>query len=184
MTASDINVRLVAIARTTFDIELARQLAGEVRSSLSEAGVSLTGSEAFVSELEEAKKISRELTDNPPDLLILLQATFADSTLAVQLVQNTKSPILLWGLPEALTGQRLRLNSLCGINLAAHAFKRKSMEYEYVFAPPNDPAALQLVQTLAGAGTKVCQVHPGNAVLWFVHREVSFGIGGRCRLWA
>ena len=152
MTASDINVRLVAIARTTFDIELARHLAGEVRSSLSEAGVSLTGSEAFVSELEEAKKISRELTDNPPDLLILLQATFADSTLAVQLVQNTKSPILLWGLPEALTGQRLRLNSLCGINLAAHAFKRKSMEYEYVFAPPNDPAALQLVQTLAGAG--------------------------------
>jgi L-fucose isomerase-like protein len=152
MTAPDIDVRLVAIARTTFDIELARQLAGEARSSLSQAGVLLTGSEAFVSELAEAKKISRELADSPPDLLILLQATFADSTLAVQLVQNTKSPILLWGLPEALTGQRLRLNSLCGINLAAHAFKRKSLEYEYVFAPSNDPAALQLVQTLAGAG--------------------------------
>jgi L-fucose isomerase-like protein len=152
MIAEGVNVRLVAIARTTFDIELARQLTAQVRSGLSKAGVSLTGSEAFVSELEDAQKISRELTKNPPDLLLLLQATFADSTLAVQLARSTESPILLWGLPEALTGERLRLNSLCGINLAAHAFKRESIDYEYVFAPPNNPAALQLVQTIAAAG--------------------------------
>jgi L-fucose isomerase-like protein len=44
------------------------------------------------------------------------------------------------------------LNSLCGINLAAHAFKRESIDYEYVFAPPDDPAAMQLVKTLAEAG--------------------------------
>ena len=148
----DTYVGLVAIARTTFDIGLARQLAAQVRSNLSEAGVSLTGSEAFVSELDEAQKISRELTENPPDLLILLQATFADSTLAVQLARNTESPVLLWGLPEAPTGERLRLNSLCGINLAAHAFKRESIDYKYVFAPPDNPVALQLVQTLARAG--------------------------------
>ncbi|MHC4707842.1 MAG: L-fucose/L-arabinose isomerase family protein [Planctomycetota bacterium] len=152
MTATDTNVRLIAIARTTFDIELARRLAGEVKSGLSEAGVSLTGPEAFVSELEDAQKISRELTRSPPDLLILLQATFADSTLAVQLARSMQSPVLLWGLPEALTGERLRLNSLCGINLAAHAFRRESIDYEYVFASPDNPAALQFVQTLAGAG--------------------------------
>ena len=152
MTATETNVRLVAIARTTFDIELARRLAADVRSALSKAGVSLTGSEAFVSELEDAQKISLELAKNPPDLLILLQATFADSTLAVELARSLESPLLLWGLPEELSGERLRLNSLCGINLAAHAFKRESISYEYVFAPPDNPAAQQLVQTLAGVG--------------------------------
>ena len=150
--ATDVNVSLVAIARTTFDTELAHQLAVQVRSSLLEAGVSLKGSEVFVSELHEAQKISRELAEDPPDLLVLLQATFADSTLAVQLARNTESPVLLWGLPEAPTGDRLRLNSLCGINLAAHAFKRGAIDYEYVYAPADNPAALQFVETLARAG--------------------------------
>jgi L-fucose isomerase-like protein len=152
MIATDVNVRLVAIARTTFDTGLAHQLAVQVRSNLLEAGVTLKGSEAFVSELDEARKISQELAEDPPDLLVLLQATFADSTLAVQLARNTESPVLLWGLPETPSGDRLRLNSLCGINLAAHALKRESIDYYYVFAPPDGSAAVQLVQTLAAAG--------------------------------
>jgi len=152
MLTTDVNVRLVAIARTTFDTELAHQLAVQVRSSLLEAGISLKGAEAFVSELDEAQNISQELAEDPPDLLVLLQATFADSTLAVQLAGNMESAVLLWGLPETPTGGRLRLNSLCGINLAAHAFKRQAIDYYYVFAAPDDSAAVQLVQTLAAAG--------------------------------
>ena len=88
MLTTDVNVRLVAIARTTFDTELAHQLAVQVRSSLLEAGISLKGAEAFVSELDEAQNISQELAEDPPDLLVLLQATFADSTLAVQIAGN------------------------------------------------------------------------------------------------
>ena len=154
MIVKDVNVRLVAIARTTFDTELAHQLAVQVRSNLLEAGVTLKGTEAFVSELDEAQKISQELAADPPDLLVLLQATFADSTLAVQLARNMESAVLLWGLPETPTGDRLRLNSLCGINLAAHAFKRQAIDYYYVFAAPDDSAAVQLVQTLAAAGAR------------------------------
>ena len=105
--STDLSVSLVAIARTTFDMELARQLSDQVRANLSGIGISLTEPEAFVSELGEAKIISHELAEDPPDLLVLLQATFADSTLAVQLARNTESHVLLWGLPEALTGDLL-----------------------------------------------------------------------------
>ena len=60
VTPKVVGVRLVAIARTTFDIGLAQQLAIEVRSNLLEAGVSLKGAEAFVSELDEARALRED----------------------------------------------------------------------------------------------------------------------------
>jgi L-fucose isomerase-like protein len=97
------------------------------------------------------------LVDAPLDLLIVLQATFADSSMVMHLAEGVDAPVLLWAVPEARTGGRLRLNSFCGINLAAHALKRAGRAYDYVYtpadeAPPSDPAALEKVRTLALAG--------------------------------
>jgi hypothetical protein len=60
----------------------------------------------------------------PFDLLVLFQASFADSSMAVQLAECAAAqhaPVLLWSVPDERDGGRLRLNSLCGINLAGHA---------------------------------------------------------------
>jgi L-fucose isomerase-like protein len=60
--------------------------------------------------------------------------------------------LLLWAVPEGHTGGRLRLNSLCGINLAAHALTRAGHRYKTIFAPPDDHQAPEKILSLALAG--------------------------------
>ena len=62
------------------------------------------------------------------------------------------APLLLWAVPEAPTGERLRLNSLCGINLGGHALNLRGRKYSYAYAPPDDTAVLDKIRTLALAG--------------------------------
>ncbi|MBC8263591.1 MAG: L-fucose/L-arabinose isomerase family protein [Anaerolineales bacterium] len=152
MELTDVTLGLVPLARPTFDLVLATQIASQVCSQLKEAGYSLAGRETLVSSLDEAKKVAQELADNPPDLLLIFQATFADSTMVMSLAQAVDAPLLLWAVPEERTGGRLRLNSLCGINLAAHALTRAGYGYDYVYAAPDDATALEKVHALAQAG--------------------------------
>jgi len=147
-----LRVGLAPLARTTFDIPLASQVAAQARLRLRAAGFQLAGPEALVTNLEETQAVARELADQPLDLLVVLQATFADSTMVMNLAEAVDAPLLLWAVPEERSGGRLRLNSFCGINLGAHALKRASHDYEYTYAPPDDPAALDQVRTLARAG--------------------------------
>jgi L-fucose isomerase-like protein len=146
-------VAFVPLARSTFDTALAREMTDRARISLENAGYSLIGPAASVSSLDEATAVSKSLAGEPFDLLVLFQATFTDSTMTVHLVRESRAPVLLWALPEACTGGRLRLNSLCGINLAGHALRREGHDYEYVYAEPEDPAALTQIDRLARAGS-------------------------------
>jgi L-fucose isomerase-like protein len=140
------------LARTTFDVPLAKQVAAKVRLQLHDAGFQLVGAEGLITNLEEVQAVTRKLADRPPDLLLVLQATFADSTMVMSLAETVDAPLLLWAVPEERSGGRLRLNSFCGINLAAHALRRGGYDYEYVYAPPQDRRALDKIQTLAVAG--------------------------------
>ena len=89
------------------------------------------------------------------DLLVLLQASFADSSMAVNLASVAHArgvPVLLWAVPDARDGGRLRLNSLCGINLAGHTLTLHGIGYDYVLAPIGDAAGPQKVGVLARVG--------------------------------
>jgi L-fucose isomerase-like protein len=148
----DTRLGLISLARTTFDMPLATQVAAGVRRQLHGAGFQLAGPEGLVTNLAEARAAAHELAGRPPDLLVVLQATFADSTMVMDLAEAVDAPLLLWAVPEERSGGRLRLNSFCGLNLAAHALRRGGREYEYIYAPPQDAAALDRVHTLALAG--------------------------------
>jgi L-fucose isomerase-like protein len=148
----DINIALIPIARPTFDMALAGEMAGQIRKSLAQAGFTLQGPDGLVTGAEEAEAAIAALAGKPIDLLLLLQATFADSTMALQMAEKIEAPLLLWALPEKRTGGRLRLNSFCGINMTAHALRRTNRLYEYVYAPPGDAKALEKIRVLAAAG--------------------------------
>lgn len=150
--ATGITVGMISFARSTFDTDLAETLASDLRTKLIERGFIVRGPEGFVSDLDEATRAAGELADDPPDLLLIFQATFADSTMAVAVAQMVDAPLLLWAVPEERTGGRLRLNSLCGINLAAHGLTRKGLRYDYVHAPIADVNAMERLYTLAAAG--------------------------------
>lgn len=145
-------VAFIPIARTTFDIAYAKELSDTARKHLTGLPITLEGQTELVTDLNSAQSIALSLTDNPPDLLLIFQATFADSTMISALIEKTDAPLLLWAVPEEHTGGRLRLNSFCGINLAAHAMTRTGHRYETIFTPPGDPKAQEKILTLAVAG--------------------------------
>ncbi len=150
--AADLRLGLVSLARTTFDIPLAAEVAAQARAHLRCAGYALAGPEALVTNLEGTRQAAEALAGAPLDLLVVLQATFADSTMVMSLARAVDAPLLLWAVPEGRGGGRLRLNSFCGINLGAHALTRAGHDYEYAYTPPDDPAVLDQVDTLARAG--------------------------------
>ena len=148
-----IRVGLVALARPTFDVAWAAELTSELRVRLEQAGFTLIGSRELITTSSEAMQVAHELESEPLDLLVALQATFSDATMVSALAEVVDAPLLLWGLPEGHSeGGRLRLNSLCGINLAAYTLARAGHRYSYVYAVPGDSTAVDRVLTLASAG--------------------------------
>ncbi len=148
----EIKIAFISIIRTTFDVELAQRVAESARTQLAASGVTLVGPSASVTTLDEANARAEVLADADIDLLVLFQATFADSTMALAFARQVDAPLLLWAVPEPHTGGRLRLNSLCGINLAGHALTRAGYRYAYVYADPTAALALDTVHVRAQAG--------------------------------
>ncbi len=148
----DLNILFVPIARETFDIELAQKITSSARDRLLQAGLNLTGPEDLVTNLQDVDTIINQYQSRLFDLLIIFQATFADSTMLMKLAAKISGPLLLWAVPEDHTGGRLRLNSFCGINLGGHALTRAGIEYNYVFANPGDPNVLAEILPYAKAG--------------------------------
>ncbi|KJS19433.1 MAG: hypothetical protein VR72_18445 [Clostridiaceae bacterium BRH_c20a] len=90
-----------------------------------------------------------------PDLIILQNTTFVDSTFAAEVVRLYDCPILLWTLREpVIDGGRLRLNSLTGAFSAGNLFFNRSKKFEYIFGSPEEAK----VQQKISAVIKACQV--------------------------
>jgi L-fucose isomerase-like protein len=145
-------IAFLSISRTTFDIELAKEVSEIAFNSLSQVPVSLLGQADLITDLGNAQRIAHSLSTSTLDMLLIFQATFADSTMISAIAERIDAPLLLWAVPEEHSGGRLRLNSLCGINLAAHALTRSGRRYETIFAPPDDPQALEKILSTALAG--------------------------------
>jgi L-fucose isomerase-like protein len=149
-------VALVAIARPTFDVPLAQAVADAVTGAIAGAGLGLVGpGRALIMDAGGSAGAMAQLEAAAFDLLVLLQASFADSSMAAHLAGIAHSrgiPVLLWAVPDARDGGRLRLNSLCGINLAGHALTLRGIPYDYVLAPADDPQGVQKVRVLARVG--------------------------------
>lgn len=149
-------IALVAIARPTFDVPLAQSIVDAALQQLEMAGYRVVGPrDALLMDGMAATTAVEQLSKTQFDLLILLQASFADSSIALQIgaaLQKQGVPLLLWATPDERSGTRLRLNSLCGINLAGHAFHLRGIPYDYLLAPPSAPAVLPKIEHLARVG--------------------------------
>jgi L-fucose isomerase-like protein len=172
-TSTPPTVALIAIARPTFDVLLAQSVAAAAADAIQSAGFVLAGSGSeLIMDADGVAAVQARLEETPFDLLVLLQASFADSSMAVSLASVAHArgvPILLWAVPDTRDGGRLRLNSLCGINLAGHALTLYGISYEYVLAPIGDAAAPHTVGVLARAGRALRTLR--NATIGVVGRH-------------
>ncbi len=146
-----LRIGFVPIARPTFDVPLAEQMSQTAHQQLQAAGFEVIGTPDLLMSLDTMTPVIDHLRENTPDVLLLVQASFADSTMAVHLVREINIPLVLWAIPEDRVGGRLRLNSFCGINLAGHGLTRAGFTYEYVYAPPDDATAIAKIRTIARA---------------------------------
>jgi L-fucose isomerase-like protein len=153
MTEAKLTVGVVFLARTTFDLALAKEKTALMRALLqTRETFSLVGPRELVTSLDEARAAAQSLATEPLDLLLVFQATFADSTMVMALAEAIDAPLVMWAVPEAPNGGRLRLNSFCGINLGGHAMQRAGLSFDYIYTPADDPAALDKILTWAKAG--------------------------------
>lgn len=151
-----LRVAVASIARPTFDVPLAEATAQAAVAALERAGCCVVGpGAALIMDPPAADAALDALAACDFDLLLIFQASFADAGMAVRIAQAGQAcgaPLLLWAVPDARDGGRLRLNSLCGINLAGHALTLRGIAYDYVLAPADDPAAAAQAAVLARAG--------------------------------
>ena len=146
-------IAFLPIVRTTFDVPLAEEMIRAARENLTSAGFDLIGPEHSITDLPTAKQTATKLSSESIDLLLIFQATFADSTMVVELAETLDAPVFLWAVPEPWSGGRLRLNSLCGINVAAHAFTLRKMKYDFAYGLPQDVEIIEQIRTLARGGS-------------------------------
>jgi L-fucose isomerase-like protein len=148
----DFTIGFVAFIRHTFDVQLATELTAQAWTHLQQQGYTLLGSQDAITTVEQAQEIGQELARKPLDLLIVFMATFNDTTLITTIVNRVDTPLLLWALPEPGIGEQLRLNSLCGVNLAGHTLTKIGRKYDYIYCAVDADQATQKIATLARAG--------------------------------
>jgi L-fucose isomerase-like protein len=134
------NLGVVAIARPTFDVPYAEEVVGTAWETLSAGPYRLFGSSDLLMDVDAVDAAIDALPDTI-DALIVLQSTFADSTL-IEHATTRSIPTVLWAFPEERTGGRLRLNSFCGINLGGYTLTNLNRSYGWLYRSASDPETL------------------------------------------
>ncbi len=92
-------IAFLPIVRVQFDVVLADQMIQKARKTLVSAGFKLVGPENPISDLSSAQSAAAALSKSDVDLLLVFQATFADSNMIVNLSEAIDAPIFLWSIP-------------------------------------------------------------------------------------
>ncbi|MEM5768226.1 MAG: fucose isomerase, partial [Bacillota bacterium] len=116
-----INIGVVCLARKTYDFEAALELYQESMKTLSGIkDVAWHFIPTLVIEPEDAQSAASLLSQKSLDGLIIITGTFHLGHLALILKKRINIPTLLWAFPELpYNGGKIRLNSVCGLNLNA-----------------------------------------------------------------
>ncbi len=141
-------IGVLPLARPTFDVPFAEATAAAASAALETLDAELVGPPALLFDPETTRAALADLQRQSIDLLLVLQVTFADAGMALAAADALSAPIAFWSFPEPRTGGRLRLNSLCGVNLAAHALGRHGRAYAYLHRAADDPAALDDIRAI------------------------------------
>ena len=148
-------IGVVALGRPTFDVPYAEEILAKAWETLQNVDADLIGKPELLFDADAVLNALPELKAQKLDMLLLLQVTFTDATMTVELGKQIDAPLVMWSFPEARTGGRLRLNSFCGINLASHALSRNDLSIDYIHANPDSQTAKEQLNMLARAGAVV-----------------------------
>jgi len=144
-------IGVLAVGRSTFDVSYAQEILDTALQALDDLDIELKGPRDLLFDAEEVSSAIAGLRKEQLDIVLLLQVTFTDASMTMEIARQIAAPLVMWSFPEPRTGGRLRLNSFCGINLAAHALSRAHIGYDYVHGAPSDDKAISRLCDLARA---------------------------------
>jgi len=175
-------VALVALARPTFDLVSAQANFDKARALLTELGATVVGPTELVMTVADVAAVKLPEVD----LNILFMASFSDASPAVELFGKVKGPILGWSMREpGEVGERLKLNSMCGVNLAAHALMNVGQSIRHIHGNADEPQVRTAIEAaLAGklpdattpkniVGELGSEVDAENAFAWLKGKKIG-----------
>ena len=151
-------IGVVAVGRSTFDVDYAKEVFEKAWAGLQSLPIEVVGEKALHFESEPALAAFAAVNAANIDMLVLMQVTFTDSSVCADIARSLKVPLVLWTFPEERTGGRLRLNSFCGVNLASHTLSRMNKALDNVHGAPDSAESLGRLANLARAAAVVRQL--------------------------
>ena len=152
-----IKIGVVCVARKTFDYIAAEEIFIKIQSKLKKIeNVDWEINSELLIEIEDAQATAQDLKSKNIDGLICISGTFALGHLILELNKVIQKPILLWGLEELpYDGGKIRLNSVCGINLnSSNLYKAGVKNYHVVIGDQIDEDWLDALRIIKAFATK------------------------------
>lgn len=116
-----VRIGVVCLARKTYDFEAAGEIYKKTQEKLRQVPeVEWTIIPELVIEVGDAKKAAETFAESRLDGMVIITGTFHLGHLALVLKKAVDVPVLLWAFNELpYNGGKIRLNSICGLNLNA-----------------------------------------------------------------
>ena len=130
----------LALARETFDVEYAESKFKIAKSLLLSLSPDAIGFENLITNDEDADSALSFFNSNDFERIFLFQTTFTDAKFLLNFAKSIQKPICIVSFPEPRTGGRLRLNSICGLNLAMHSLIKNDITPDFVIMEEDDKA--------------------------------------------
>ncbi len=130
-----VTLGLVCLARETYDFRAAKEIYNGIIKDLQRIeAVNWLVVEPLVITPEEAHAAALTFAAGHADAIVCISGTFHLGHLVFELRKACEVPMLLWGLPELpYNGGKIRLNSVCGVNLnASNLYKAGVDDYHVI----------------------------------------------------
>lgn len=136
-----VKIGVACLTRTTYEYKTAQKMYEETMARLAKMpDVDFVFIPKAVIEPEDAEAAAKKLLEAHLDGLVLISGTFHLGHLALIFARYIKKPFLLWA-PDELPydGGKIRLNSVCGLNLnASNLYKAGKDDCSFVFGDSID----------------------------------------------
>lgn len=143
-------IGILPLGRATFDVAFAEENLQAMLAALDATGHELVGPRGLLFDEAATRAAIEEIKAADPQRILILQVTFTDAAMTVEISAAFDQPLAVWSIPEPRLGGRLRLNSFCGLNLASHALSLRGAGFGWLYADPNSDVARDLAELLAG----------------------------------
>ncbi|MBN2157108.1 MAG: fucose isomerase [Candidatus Lokiarchaeota archaeon] len=146
-----VKIGVLCFARKTFDFNAAFDIYKKIQTDLKRISqVEWRFIPELVIEEDEAIAAALELKSKNIDAVICISGTFHLGQLILQFDRILQKPLLLWGLYELpYDGGRIRLNSVCGLNLdASNLYKSGIHNFHYKIGPNIDEDWIDAIRVI------------------------------------